>query len=212
MTPPYDVETPSGPGRVTEDPPTAGRSRGLVVVGHGAGGGIAAPDIVAVTRALTADGWTVARVEQPYRVAGRRMPEPAPKLDAAWVATVTEVRRRHPRGRLVLAGRSSGARVACRCAVPLHADAVVALAFPLHPPGRPEKSRLPELLAAGVPVLVLQGERDPFGSRAEFPDDANVVSVPGDHSLRPGVATAAAAAREWLAGLPGGNPRSRTGV
>jgi hypothetical protein len=195
-----DIETPSGPARASITAARSGtKKRGLVVLGHGAGGGIEAPDLIALTRTLAADGWMVARVEQPYRLRGQRAPEPAARLDAALIAVVTELRERYPGGRLVLGGRSSGARVACRCAGALAADAVVALAFPLHPPRRPDKSRLPELTGAGVPVLVLQGSRDPFGTKAQFPADELVVEIAGDHSLRSGAAEAAGTAQVWLA-------------
>jgi predicted alpha/beta-hydrolase family hydrolase len=207
-----EIETPSGLARAYLSTPSRSRSasaaRGLVVIGHGAGGGIDAPDLVAVTEALLAAGWTVARVEQPYRVKGRRAPEPAPRLDAAWTAVVAALRARR-RGLLVVAGRSSGARVACRTAAAVGADAVVALAFPLHPPGKPEKSRSEELLAVEVPTLVVQGERDPFGVAAELPSRSDrsaasqlqVVVVPGDHSLRQGTDQAAAAIVAWRAGI-----------
>jgi uncharacterized protein len=204
----HEVDTPSGPARVHV---SARRSRGLhglLVLGHGAGGGVQAPDLLAVTGAMLAGGWRVARVEQPYRVKGHRAPEAAPRLDAAWIAVVRALRGRR-RGPLVLAGRSSGARVACRTAAALRADAVVALAFPLHPPGKPERSRADELAAAAVPGLVVQGDRDPFGSpddvRAALPAGSasriSVVGVPGDHSLRRAGGTVGALVADWLAGI-----------
>jgi predicted alpha/beta-hydrolase family hydrolase len=178
------------------------------VLGHGAGGGIEAPDLRAVTTALGAAGWTVARVEQPYRVAGKRAPVPGPRLDQAFSAVVVSLRLAVPDGRLILGGRSSGARVACRTAVGLGADAVLALAFPLHPPSRPERSRVEELNGAGVPVLVVQGERDPFGTPSEFPADATVVAVPGDHSLARSASALGALGElvvTWAAGIGRGN-------
>lgn len=192
------LETPVGQARATVTP--ARSSRGLVALGHGAGGGITAPDLLAVTGALVGAGWTVARVEQPYRVLGRRAPDRAPRLDAAWVSAVGQLRRRYRAGPLVVGGRSSGARVACRTAEEAGAVAVICLAFPLHPPARPESSRASELVAAtqARPVLVVQGESDPFGGRAEFPAGPTVVAVPGDHSLRR-TAPVAAAVVEWLA-------------
>jgi uncharacterized protein len=190
------LETPDGPARVHL---SAGDGPGLVVLGHGAGGGIEAPDLVAVTAVLQAAGWTVARVEQPYRVRGRRAPERAPALDAAWTAVVSELRRTRP-GRLVVGGRSSGARVACRTAADTGAAGVICLAFPLRPPRRPEQSRAGELLAVEVPVLVVQGERDPFGSPADIPPGPTVIAVPGDHSLRRSAAAVADAVAGWLAG------------
>lgn len=199
----YDVDTPSGPARVH---PVASGSAGLVVLGHGAGGGVDTPDLRAVAGRLADLDWSVALVEQPYRVKGRRAPEAAPRLDAAWHAVVEQLRREHrrgggsrPSGRLVVGGRSSGARVACRTAAACGADGVIALAFPLHPPTKPEKSRLPELTGVGVPVLVVQGERDPFGAPGEFPPGAHVVAVPGDHSLRTSAGRAAEVVAEWIA-------------
>lgn len=154
-----EVETPSGTARVTLHRPTD--PVGLVLLGHGAGGGIEAPDLRRLNQALTASGVAVGLVEQPYRVAGRRMAARTPVLDAAMLA-LAEASRRDGEP-LVLGGRSSGARVACRTARAAGAVGVLALAFPLHPPWKPESSRLPELLGAGVPALVVQGERDRFG-------------------------------------------------
>jgi hypothetical protein len=192
------IHTPSGDARIAvARPPVPAAANGLVVLGHGAGGGIDAPDLLAVSTALTAAGWVVARVEQPYRVRGQRAPERAPRLDAAWSAVVAALRSDQPHGRLVTGGRSSGARVACRTARVTAADAVVALAFPLRPPRRPDITRAAEL-DAGVPVLVVQGERDPFGGPDELPPGPTVVAVPGDHSLRQGADRAAAAVVDWL--------------
>ena len=168
-----------------------------VVLGHGAGGGIESPDLVGATRAARATGLSVALVEQPYRVAGRRSPAPASQLDAAWIAVVSQLRDGPLNGLPVLTGgRSSGARVACRTAAVTDSAAVLCLAFPLHPPGRPEKSRLSELAAVAVPTLVVQGESDPFGMP---PDGRNrmVARIPGTHSLRSSSAVAAAVS-DWL--------------
>jgi len=203
-----EVDTPSGTARIHLSPTR--RSRGLAVFGHGAGGGVEAGDLVAVTKALTAAGWQVARVEQPYRVKGRRAPEAAPRLDAAWTAVLAELRGRK-RSPLLVGGRSSGARVACRTAQETGAAAVIALAFPLHPPGKPDKSRVDELAAVPVPVLVVQGDRDPFGTEAEIWEalgndrsaSRTILSVPGDHSLRQSVATLAEHVVEWVAGMVG---------
>jgi uncharacterized protein len=190
-----EIDTPGGAARVQL---AAGSGRGLVLLGHGAGGGVEAPDLVAVAQALHESGWAVGRVEQPYRVRGRRMPDRAPALDTAWTAVAAALRPRWP-GPLVTGGRSSGARVACRTAAATDAAAVVCLAFPLRPPRRPEASRADELAAGGRPVLVVQGERDPFGTPADFPPGPRVVAVPGDHSLRRSAAAAATAVAEWLA-------------
>ncbi len=170
------------------------------MLGHGAGGGVEAPDLRAAARAAWAAGFSVALVEQPYRVAGRRSPAPAAQLDAAWLAVIAELRDGELGGlALVAGGRSAGARVACRTAAQVGAAAVLCLAFPLHPPGRgddPSKSRLPELDAVPVPVLVVQGERDPFGLPPGGPT-RKVVRVPGNHSLR-NTAPVEAAVAEWL--------------
>jgi len=192
----FEVPTPTGPARVSV---AAGGSAGLLCLGHGAGGGTDAPDLVAVTSAAVSAGWTVARVEQPYRVAGRRAPAPAPRLDEAWHAVVATLRERWGDGPLVVGGRSSGARVACRTAQTSGAAGVVCLAFPLRPPRRPEVSRLHELLDAGVPTLVVQGERDPFGGPDVFPGSVDLVAVAGDHSLRRSAAEVGAAVAGWLA-------------
>ena len=176
-----------------------------LVLGHGAGGGVGAPDLVAATTAARSVGFSVALVEQPYRVAGRRSPAPPGQLDAAWLAVIAQLRDDALRGlALVSGGRSSGARVACRTAAAADAIAVLCLAFPLHPPGRgddPAKSRLAELDAVRRPTLVVQGERDPFGMPPAGPS-RTVVTVPGDHALRSTAAVARAVA-DWLAGRIG---------
>ncbi len=156
-----DVATPSGPARVTVHRPAG--ANGLVLLGHGAGGGIVAPDLVSCSAALVAAGVAVGLVEQPYRVAGRRVAAPAARLDEAWQAVVADLVPQVA-GPLVVGGRSSGARVACRTAAVTGAVGVLALSFPLVPPWRPDKPRDAELVGAGVPVLVVQGSRDHFGS------------------------------------------------
>ena len=165
-----------------------------MVLGHGAGGGVESPDLRGATQAGLAAGLTVALVEQPYRVAGRRSPAPAAQLDAAWVAVVEQLPLE---GTVVVGGRSSGARVACRTATATDAAAVLCLAFPLHPPGRPEKNRLDELDAVTVPTLVVQGASDPFG----LPPPAakrRIITIPGSHSLRSPI-NVAEAVGDWLA-------------
>lgn len=141
------------------------RAAGTALLFHGAGGGMDAPVLVAVRDALLLIGWNVARLDQPYRVAGRRAPAPAPHLDEV---ALLAVRRLRPKGPLLLGGKSSGARVACRIATAAGAAGVVAFGFPLHPPGHPEKSRADELRGAGVPAFVIQGERDAFGTPDEL--------------------------------------------
>jgi uncharacterized protein len=187
-----ELDTPHGPARAhlhPVDSPT-----GLLVLGHGAGGGVGSPDLVGATDAAREAGLSVALVEQPYRVAGRRSPAPAGQLDAAWVSVISQLPVEGLP--LLVGGRSAGARVACRTAAEVGAAAVLCLAFPLHPPGKPEKSRVEELEAVDVPTLVVQGERDPFGLPPPGPN-RTVVTIPGTHSLRSS-STVAAVVREWL--------------
>lgn len=196
------VETAHGTAAAHVHP--VDRPCAALVLGHGAGGGIGAPDLVAVTEVAMAERFTVVLVEQPYRVAGRRSPPRAPLLDAAWMAVVSHLREDALAGlTLVVGGRSSGARVACRTAAATGAAAVLCLAFPLQPAARvgkePAPSRLPELEQVRVPVLVVQGERDPFGMPPPGPR-RTVVAVSGDHALR-SAAAVQAAARSWLAAL-----------
>jgi predicted alpha/beta-hydrolase family hydrolase len=188
-----EIATPHGPARAHLHEVEAPRA--LLVLGHGAGGGVTAPDLVTATAAAQEEGVSVALVEQPYRVAGRRSPAPAKQLDAAWIAVVEHLRGDVP---LVVGGRSAGARVACRTVAETGAVGVLCLAFPVHPPGRPEKSRLDELDAVDVPVLVVQGERDPFGMPPAG-SDRTVAVVAGDHGLKADRAAIGSAVREWLA-------------
>ncbi len=199
-----NVPTPHGDARADLDLP-AGQPRALLVLGHGANGGVEAPDLVAVAAAAVAAGLAVARVTQPYRVAGRRSPPRSPVLDAAWLAVVDRLRRDDPALPLVVGGRSSGARVACRTATEVGAVAVVALAFPTRAPRTPDRDRLDELAMPSVPVLVVQGDRDPFGVPPPAPG-RTVHLLPGaTHALRgPAAPAAAAAVAAWLpAHLPG---------
>ena len=194
--PPFDVDTPTGPARVHLE--TLDEPRGLIVLGHGAGGGVGAPDLVRAELEARTLGMATALVEQPYRVAGKRSPAPAHHLDAAWVAVMAALRERDELGGpLVTGGRSSGARVACRTAADCGADAVVCLAFPKHPPGRPEKSRQAELDAVEVPVLVVQGESDPFGM-PRGGDRHEIVAIKGNHSLKSDLEALGNAAASWL--------------
>jgi len=171
-----------------------------LVLGHGAGGGTESPDLVGATRAAGSAGLSVGLVEQAYRVAGQRSPAPASQLDAAWTAVVSQLRESLFSGLPILTGgRSLGARVACRTAATPDSVAVLCLAFPLHPPRRPEKSRLPELDAVKVPTLVVQGESDPFGTPTDSPN-RTLARIPGTHSLN-NETTVAAAVSEWLASL-----------
>jgi uncharacterized protein len=199
--PVIDIDTSRGPARAHIH--TASDPRAALVLGHGAGG-VQAPDLVAARDAALAEGFTVALVEQPYRVAGRRSPPPAAHLDAAWIAIVDTLRtgklKRLP---LIVGGRSLGGRVACRTSEETGAVAVLCLAFPLEPRGRGGNrppSRLPELETVKVPVLVVQGERDPFGMPPPGPT-RSVVKVPGDHGLKADPAAVQEAVREWLAAL-----------
>ena len=181
----WSVETSVGEARLVGDLPE-GRARALLVLGHGAGGGIEARDLATLAQQLPPEGVAVIRVEQPWRAAGKRVAGPPAQLDKAWLACVPEaVRLTGVTGPLVVGGRSAGARVACRTAGAVGAAGVVALAFPLHPPGRPDRSRVAELLSVEVPVLVVQGDRDSFGGPAELPEETCVVAVPGaDHGFR----------------------------
>ncbi len=192
---PIELATPHGPARVHLHPSEAPRA--ALVLGHGAGGGVNAPDLVQATDVAVAANTTVALVEQPYRVAGRRSPPRAPVLDAAWVAVLDQLRA-GPLNRLplIVGGRSSGARVACRTAKETGAIAVLCLAFPLQPPGgRP--SRQPELDAVAVPVLIVQGESDSFGMPEPAPG-RTVARLRGTHALRSDAAGLRAAVGEWL--------------
>jgi predicted alpha/beta-hydrolase family hydrolase len=194
-----EIETPHGPARahlhLAEGP------RGALILGHGAGGGVEAPDLLAATQAARSLGISVALVEQPYRVAGRRSPARAPQLDAAWVSVIAHLHATELADlQVVVGGRSMGARVACRTAEAAGAVAVLCLAFPLEPPrraGKPPQSRLPELEAVTVPTLVVQGVRDPFGMPPPGPG-REVVQVQGDHSLKTDPEAVAAAIRAWL--------------
>jgi uncharacterized protein len=194
-----EIDTPHGPALAHLH--QAGKPAGALVLGHGAGGGFGAKDLVAATGAALEAGVSVAQVEQPYLVAGRRSPAPAKQLDAAWTAVVEQLRGGALNGLpLVAGGRSAGARVACRTVAETGAVAVLCLAFPVHPPGRPEKTRLDELDAVEVPVLVVQGDSDPFG----MPPPASgreVVALPGNHSLKNDLPALAAAVRDWLPGV-----------
>ncbi|WSB00411.1 hydrolase [Streptomyces sp. NBC_01794] len=175
------VETAAGDARITWYP--ARRARLVVALSHGAGGGIEARDLQAIAGVLPGERVTVALVEQPWRVAGKKV-APAPRtLDVGWRGVWPVLRK--PGLPVVAGGRSAGARVACRTAQELGAAGVLALSFPLHPPGRPEKSRADELLGTGVPTLVVQGGNDPFGKPGEFPEGAyELVEVPyGDHGF-----------------------------
>ncbi len=211
MTPgtpfPRELATPLGPARVHT---TDGGNRGTLVLGHGAGGGLGSPDLVAVTAAASAAGWRVHGVEQPWRVAGKRIAPAPARLDLAWDAVLTTLRGEGGlTGPLVQGGRSAGARVACRTAAAQRAAGVLALAFPLHPPGRPEKSRAAELTALDLPLVVVQGGTDAFGRPEEVAEvlsgrpNASVYAVPGDHALSTDVDVVAAAALSWLADLSG---------
>jgi predicted alpha/beta-hydrolase family hydrolase len=203
----HEIDTPHGPARAhTTDP--HGGVIGTLVLGHGAGGGVESVDLVAVTTEAAGAGWRVVRVEQPWRVAGKRIATAPPTLDEGWRSVLLRLRADDVlTGPLVLGGRSSGARVACRTAAEHGAAGVLALAFPLHPPGKPEKSRAAELVAVPVPLVVVQGETDAFGAPAEVTAalagqaGASVYAVPGDHSLKRNVDVVAAAALSWLAEL-----------
>jgi predicted alpha/beta-hydrolase family hydrolase len=173
------VPTPQGDARLVVR--RAKRPVATLVMTHGAGGGIDAPDLLRLARTLPQQGISVTLVEMPWRVRGKKLaPRPA-SIDEAYLAVLNSMRMRSP---LIIGGRSAGARSACRIAHEVGAKGVLAVSFPLHPPGRPERSRLDELLGSRVPTLVVQGERDPFGTPEEFPSDVDLAVVPAaDHSL-----------------------------
>jgi predicted alpha/beta-hydrolase family hydrolase len=176
-----EIMTGGGAARVELDGPE--RPTFWLALTHGAGGGVDSADLLAASRAGAALGGAVARVLQPYRVRGARAPGSPERQDAAWLEVIAQIRSRFPGLPLVQGGRSNGARLACRTAGAAGALAVVALAFPLHPPGRPERSRAEELREAGVPVLVVNGDRDPFGI-PDAADASRVVVLPGQtHAL-----------------------------
>src|SRR5690349_1579451 len=202
---PDTVETPHGPARVHPHP-VDGEAVALLVLGPGANGRIDAPDLLRATQTANAHGVSVALVEQPYQVAGRRAPAPPAQLDAAFTAVVEHLRTGAP---VIVGGRSMGARVACRTSGALGAVGVLCLAFPVHPPGRPEKSRLEELDAVEVPVLVVQGTRDAFGMPPAAPGREIVQLEGADHSLKAGVDGVGEAVAAWLARI---TPRAPAGT
>jgi predicted alpha/beta-hydrolase family hydrolase len=192
------IETSAGPAEIEVDRP--GRPAFLLLLTHGSGGGADTKDLLAVRDRAVHLGGVVARVTQPYRVAGRRAPGSAITQDTAWLQIARQLREQFPGLPFVQGGRSNGARVVCRTAIAAEAKGIVALSFPLHPPGKPEKTRRDELLAAAtaVEVVVVNGERDPFG--IPDPDDAaEVAIVPGQaHSFRTGFETIADTVEPWL--------------
>ena len=197
---PLAIDTPFGIANAHLN--NADEPRAALVLGHGAGGGVQAKDLVAVASVAHSVGVTVVLVEQPYRVAGRRSPAPAHQLDAAWTAVIDQLLAGELDGlRLLVGGRSSGARVACRTAGATGAVGVLCLAFPLQPPRRssakPAQSRLPELDAVTAPTLIVQGRRDPFGIPPAT-KMRTVVQVAGDHSLRTDLAAVGEAVQAWL--------------
>ena len=211
MTAPViEVDTPYGAARVHLHAAQV-QPVGALILGHGANGAVGARDLVCATDVAVALGFVTALVEQPYKVAGKRSPAPATQLDTAWLAVVTALRGGELDGLPVIAGgRSSGARVACRTAAQTQAIGVLCLAFPLHPPGKPDKTRQPELDAVRVPTLIVQGESDPFGLPARG-RNRKVVTVRGNHSLSRDLNGVAAAVRGWLVRMTAtrtGAPRS----
>jgi predicted alpha/beta-hydrolase family hydrolase len=193
---PLEIDTPQGPARAHLRP--AEKPVGALVLGHGAGGGVTAPDLEVATHAAKSEGFSVALVEQPYRVAGKRSSPKAERLDEAWSAVVGHLSGDALRDLpFIVGGRSAGARVACRTAADSGAVAVLCLAFPLHPPGRPEKTRQAELDAVKLPTLIVQGDRDPFGMPTAG-SNHTLVTVPGNHSLKAALDSVAAAVGDWL--------------
>ncbi|SEL80433.1 alpha/beta family hydrolase [Nonomuraea pusilla] len=199
-----EIITPRGPALAQVD--EAARPRLLLVLTHGSAGGVDAPDLLAVRDAALGVGATVARVTQAFRVAGARAPGSPARQDEAWEVVVAALRERLPGLPLVQGGRSNGARVACRTAKAVGAEAVVALAFPLHPPGRLERSRAEELRGAGVDVLVVNGDRDPFGV-PDAADAARLVVLPGEgHDLKKDPARVGEVVADWIAGRMARHP------
>jgi predicted alpha/beta-hydrolase family hydrolase len=198
-----EIMTGAGPALVDLDRPKRGRPTFLAVLTHGAGGTPDTRDVLAVRDVALAAGAATALVTQPYRVKGARAPGSAARQDAAWIEIITALRAETPDVPLVQGGRSNGARVVCRTASDLAAIGVIALAFPLHPPGQPEKSRDAELREAGTSVLVVNGDRDPFG--VPEPDaTTRVVVIAGEtHALAKHPEAIGAAVGEWFDGLPG---------
>ncbi len=207
------VATPKGEARLVTR--RAKRPIATIVLTHGAGGGIDAPDLVRLARTLPQQDVSVVLVEMPWRVAGKKLAPAPAAIDAAYLAVLDQLRTRSP---LVLGGRSAGARSACRIARDVGARGVLALSFPLHPPGRPEKSRLEELQGVRLPALVIQGENDPFGTPEEFPDGIELAVVPeADHSMKvpkrasvsqaDALAVVLEATLEWVVREVAGNPR-----
>jgi uncharacterized protein len=191
-----EIETPQGPAGAHLH--LAKKPKAALVLGHGAGGGVEAPDLVVATEVANELGLSVALIEQPYSVAGKRSSPAARRLDEAWLAAIAALRAETLEGlELIAGGRSAGARVACRTATESGAVAVLCLAFPEHPPGKPGKTRQAELDAVEVPVLVVQGESDPFGM-PRGSETCTVVTVPGNHGLKADPEAIADAVRDWL--------------
>lgn len=195
-----EISTGFGPARAEVDRQAGARF--VLAVTHGAGGGTDSADLLAARDAALAAGGAAIRVLQPYRARGARAPGTPARQDVAWLEIIAALRAEFPGLPLVQGGRSNGARLACRTAQEAGAAGVLALAFPLHPPGRPDRSRAGELAAAGTDVLVINGSRDPFGI-PEASGKTRVVVLPGEaHALRGGAAAITAEAGKWLRGLP----------
>ena len=213
MPPERLVPTPQGDARLVVR--RAKRPIATLVLTHGAGGGVDAPDLMRLARTLPQQEVSVTLVEMPWRVQGKKLAPRPEVIDQTFLAVMNSMRMRSP---LIIGGRSAGARSACRIARSVGAKGVLALSFPLHPPGKPESTRLPELLGAKVPCLVIQGENDPFGAPGEFPSGVDLAVVPAaDHGLRvpksaglgqdDALAIVLEATLEWIVREVVGNPR-----
>lgn len=190
----------------------AARTRpvGALLLTPGAGSGRDQSTLVAIEAAVSP--LPVARVDFPYRKEGRRAPDRAPKLIASVVADAAELAASaHVRpGRVALGGRSMGGRI-CSMAVAegLPAAALVLVAYPLHPPGRPDKLRVDHLPALSVPCLFVSGTRDPFGAPEELEAATATIAGPvthhwvegGRHELKGADPEVSSVVADWLRSL-----------
>ena len=190
-----------------------------LVLAHGAGAPMRSPFLAAVARGVAAGGARVARFEFPYMRARRSggprgTPDREPVLRESWLSAIAAL---GGAGRLAIGGKSLGGRIASMVADEAGVLGLVCLGYPFHPPGRPERLRTKHLEALRTPALIVQGTRDPFGSREDVAGYSLSPSIRiawiegGDHSFKPRsssgrtetetLAEAVARVREFLAGL-----------